>query len=130
MAWRASRKDNLTGACHAYQRALTLDAHFADPYINLGRLMHQGGNPAEAVRLYHLALESAPEDSVAHYNLAIALEDEEHLAAALAHYQRALGLDPAFADAHFNIARLLERLGRQPEALRHLASYKKLTRKL
>ncbi len=118
---------NLAGACDAYQRALTLDVHFADAYINLGRLMHQRGNATEAVRLYHLALESAPEDPVAHYNLAIALEDEDHLAAALAHYGRALVFDPRFADAHFNIARLLERLGRQAEALRHLASYKTLT---
>jgi tetratricopeptide (TPR) repeat protein len=109
----------------AYRRALQLDPEMGDAYINLGRLMHEQGNPAEAARLYHLALECAPDDPIGHYNLA--LEDVRQLAAAVSHYQHALAIDPDFADAHFNLGRLLERLGRRPEAMQHLHAYKKLT---
>lgn len=38
-------------------------------------------------------------------------------------------LEPDNADAHFNAASLAERLGRDAEAVRHLAAYRKLTRR-
>lgn len=113
-------------AADAYRQVLALDPHFADAYVNLGRLMHERGDATEAARLYHRAIAAAPQDSVAHYNLAIALEDQEQLQAARSHYERALTLDPHFADAHFNLARLCERLGRRADALRHFAEYRKL----
>ncbi len=47
---------------------------------------------------------------------------------ALLAYQRAVRIDPSNADAHFNAAALAERLGRPAEALRHLRTYRKLTR--
>jgi tetratricopeptide (TPR) repeat protein len=85
---------DLAGACAAYQQAVELDPALADAYINFGRLTHLRGNAAEVVRLYHLALASAPEDHIAHYNLAIALEDQGRTGDALAHYRRAADLDP------------------------------------
>ena len=41
-------------------------------------------------------------------------------------YQAALRLDPDLAVAHFNLSRLFEAEGRRPDALRHLAEYKRL----
>ncbi len=123
---REQRQD-LTGACDAYRRAIDRDPQMADAYINLGRLLQEQGDTAEAARLYHLAIECAPDDPVAHYNLAIALEDQRSMAAAISHYQQALACDPYFADAHFNLGRLLDRLGRRSLALRHLLTYKRLT---
>lgn len=126
-ALHLERRNDLDGARLTYLEALELDPELADAYINLGRLTHQAGDPAEAARLYHLALQSVPDDPVAHYNLAIALEDQQHCTEAIAHYQQALALDPEFADAHFNLARLLGRLGRRTQAMEHLATYKQLT---
>ncbi|HXQ23155.1 MAG TPA: tetratricopeptide repeat protein, partial [Candidatus Acidoferrales bacterium] len=37
--------DDMAGAAAAYRRALDLDPTLADAYINLGRLVHDGGNP-------------------------------------------------------------------------------------
>ncbi|MBI3784455.1 MAG: tetratricopeptide repeat protein [Deltaproteobacteria bacterium] len=119
---------DIEGAREAYQRAVEIDPHLADAYVNLGRLVHEQGESREASRFYHLAIAADPNDPIAHYNLAIALEDQTNLPAALSHYQRAVTLEPSFADAHFNLGRLLDKLGRRVQALRHLMMYKKLTR--
>jgi tetratricopeptide (TPR) repeat protein len=43
-------------------------------------------------------------------------------------YEEALRLDPAFADCCYNLALLCEELGRQREAIRHMAKYRRLRR--
>jgi len=119
--------DDPGGACAAYGRALELDSNLVDAWVNLGRIAHQAGSTAEAVRLYHHALERSPDDPVIHFNLALALEDARGAAPAASHYEKALELDPSFADAHYNLAALCEKLGRKTDALRHYHAYKKLT---
>ena len=114
-------------AADAYREALALDPGLADALVNLGRLVHEGGEAGEAVRLYERALALTPEDPILHFNLALALEDARGPEAAAPHYERALALDPAFADAHWNLAGLCEALGRRADALRHYRAYQKLT---
>lgn len=120
------RHDN-AGAVDAYRRALEFDPKMTDAYINLGRLVHQDGDPRQAAHLYHGALSCNADDAIAHYNLALALEDQAHVQEALAHYERAVEISPDFADAHFNLSRLFERTGQHRQAVRHLIVYKKLT---
>ncbi|TPV92780.1 MAG: tetratricopeptide repeat protein [Myxococcales bacterium FL481] len=115
-------------AMDGYRRAIDLDPGFVDAYVNLGRLTHERGNPHEATRLYALALHRCPNDAVIHFNLALAVEDTLGPAFAVSHYARAVELDPDFADAHYNLAALCEELGRTSEAIRHLHTYKRLTR--
>jgi tetratricopeptide (TPR) repeat protein len=112
----------------AYQRALALEPEHADAHVNLGRLLHEEGYPAEAEAHYRRALEARPDDATAAFNLGVALEDLKRTAEAIACYERAAELDPANADAHFNAANLHERLGDSASALRHLKSYRHLTR--
>ncbi len=112
----------------AYARALELDPDHTDALVNLGRLLHESGEPAAAEPLYRRALELRPEDATAAFNLGVALEDLRRLPEALLEYQHAVRLDPDNADAHFNAAALAERLGRPAEALRHLRTYRRLTR--
>lgn len=123
----ALEQEDAEAARTAYRRSLEYDPKLSDAYINLGRLSHESGDVGEAARLYHLALECSPEDPIAHYDLALALEDLRNGPAAIAHYERAIALEPDFADAHFNLGRLFERLGRRRRAMRHLLTYKRLT---
>ena len=118
--------DDPRAARAAYQRALDLDPELSDAYVNLGRLMHQLGDLEGAARMYRQAIERS-DDAIAHYNLALVLEDRKNPAEALDHYHHAVRLDPTFADAHFNLGRLLENAGRPEEALRHLLAYRRLT---
>jgi tetratricopeptide (TPR) repeat protein len=115
-------------AQEAYLRALQLDSLHADAHVNLGRLLHDAGDPEAARDHYLRALEARPEDSTAAFNLGVALEDLGRLAAALAAYERAVSADPANTDAHFNAANLADRMGQPADALRHWSAYRKLSR--
>ncbi|HTU00287.1 MAG TPA: tetratricopeptide repeat protein [Candidatus Sulfotelmatobacter sp.] len=116
-------------ALDGYRRALALDPSHADAHVNLGRLLQEGGQAAEAAHHYREALRLAPEHVTAAYNLGTALEDLADRKGATAAYHRALALDPRLADAHYNLARLYEQ-ARQPQAaLRHLKAYRSLTRR-
>ena len=115
-------------AGEAYCRALSLDPGHVDALVNLGRLVHESGDAAQAEDLYRRALEARPQDAIAAFNLGVALEDLERPRDALAAYEKAVSLDPGNADAHYNAANLCERLGQPADALRHLKEYRVLTR--
>lgn len=114
-------------ACTCYGRAIELDPGLVDAYVNLGRIAHESGNGARAIRLYELAVGLTPEDPILYYNLALAVEDTLGSARALPHYEKALELAPDFADAHYNLAALCEKLDKPQDALRHYHAYKRLT---
>jgi tetratricopeptide (TPR) repeat protein len=111
----------------AYRRALELDPVHPDAHVNLGRLLHEGGDAAAAAAHYRSALAARPDDATAEFNLGVALEDLGEHEEALGAYSRALALDPALADAHYNAARLFEQRGEPRSAIRHLRAYKNLT---
>src|SRR5512133_1991623 len=115
-------------AREAYRRAIALAPQHAGAHLNLGRLLHERGDARGAELHYRCAL-AVPggERALAAFNLGVALEDQDCHDEALLAYARAVEADPSFADAHFNLSRLLERLGRRADALRHLATYRKLT---
>ena len=113
-------------AISAYQKALALEADHADAHLNLGRLLHEGGRVQEAESHYRSATAADPESGRAFYNLGVALDDQGLRSGAIEAYQAALRLDADLAVAHFNLSRLFEAAGRRPDALRHLAEYKRL----
>lgn len=118
--------DDPLAACTCYGRAIELDPDLVDAYVNLGRIAHEAGQTAEAVRLYRLALERTPDDPLIWFNLALAVEDGGSLPTAARHYEKALQLDPDFADAHYNLGSVCERLDRGQDAIRHYRAYEKL----
>ncbi|MGC3997605.1 MAG: tetratricopeptide repeat protein [Anaeromyxobacter sp.] len=115
-------------AVAAYREALAVDDRHGGAHLNLGRLLHEGGDPRAAELHYRRALEDPAHRALAAFNLGVALEDQGLEDEALLAYARAIEADPALPEAHHNLARLLERMGRRADALRHLATYRRLTR--
>lgn len=110
----------------AYTRALELDPGLADAWVNLGRLLHEEGDAANAARHYRKAIELDAGHVLALFNLGVALEDLRMPEEAALAYRTALQADPRYADAHYNLARLYERRGEPAAALRHLRTYRTL----
>ena len=97
--------------------------------INRGYALHEAGQLLAAEAEYGKALVAHGNDPLLLYNLGVLLEDLGRRKEALASYQSALDVDPGFADCHYNLALLCKGLGRPKEAIRHLAQYRKLTRR-
>ena len=107
-------------------------AHYAELEAATGTLLEQHPRSAllwQLLGLAHtrqnkdprhalaMAVQCAPQDAVAHLNLANALGRCGQLAEAAASYRRALEADPEFAEAHNNLGELCLELGRTGEAL-------------
>ncbi|HYD51278.1 MAG TPA: tetratricopeptide repeat protein, partial [Gemmatimonadaceae bacterium] len=112
----------------AYRKALELEPSHGGAHLNLGRLLHEGGDLREAEVHYRAALEDRHHRALAAFNLGVVLEDQGLNDEALFAYARAVEANPELPDAHHNLARLLEQLGRKADALRHLATYRRLVR--
>ncbi len=106
-----------------YLRCLALDAGHIEARINLGRLLHIGGELEEAARVYRTGHHSS---ALLLFNLAVLLEDMHRDSEAIQCYRDALALDPALPDAHFNLARLHESRGSTQDAFRSLLAYRRL----
>ena len=76
------------------------------------------GNLDGAVEQYRKALEIRPGYSLAHNNLALALERQGRDAEAVRSFEQALEGEPSIPAIRLNLARTLARLGRTREAIR------------
>lgn len=115
-------------AREVYRRVLELEPGHADAHLNLGRLLHEAGEAGAAEAHYRMALDARPDDATAAFNLGVALEDLGRSTEAIQAYERALANDASYADAHYNLAHVYEQLGQPRPALRHLQTYRALTR--
>jgi tetratricopeptide (TPR) repeat protein len=113
----------------AYERALAAEPARADARLNLGRLLHEAGELAQAERVYREALRLGSRDPLLYFNLGALLEDLERKPEAIDAYTAALQENPDLADGHYNLALLYEECGRARDAIRHMARYRKLTRR-
>jgi DNA-binding transcriptional MerR regulator len=111
----------------AYHHALDIDPGNATARINLGRMLHAEGTLAGAEAHYREALRREPSSAIAWYNLGVLLEDQHQTDDAIAAYERAVRADAQLADAHYNLALLYERAGRERDAVRHLAIFRRLS---
>ena len=122
-------------AVAAFRRAIAGRPDLADAHNNLGRLLHDRGELAEAEQCYRRALEHEAELALYWFNLGVVLEDQRRGPDAIAAYEQAIARDGRCADAHFNLARQIEQLARASgdelmlrRAVRHLARYRDLIR--
>jgi tetratricopeptide (TPR) repeat protein len=113
-------------AIRAYEAIIAEDPSHIDARVNLGRLLHEGGEYAKAERVYRDALEACGDDSILYFNLAVLLEERSRVRESMQAYEAALRVDPALADAHYNLSLLYRRIGRARDALRHMGEYRRL----
>jgi len=118
---------NAEAARRAYEHAIAADPARLDARINLGRLLHEAKQFAQAEQTYRDALKTCGSDPVLLYNLGVLLDDLERKNDAMEAYETALRGDPGFADCHYNLALLCEGLGKPKDAIRHMAQYRRLT---
>ncbi len=97
-----------------------------DARINLGRLLHERGNLAQAEQAYREAVKVGGNDPLLLYNLGVLFDDLGRDAEAMQAYDAALRADPDLADCHYNLALLCKKLQKPKEAIRHMARYRKL----
>ncbi|MEZ4366759.1 MAG: tetratricopeptide repeat protein [Kofleriaceae bacterium] len=97
-------------------------------WINVGRLLAESGQSAEAGECFESALALDPFDATAIYNLGVVAQDAGHEADAIVRYTRALELDPSLAEAHYNLATLFDRGGDARAAIRHINAYRRLVK--
>ena len=112
-----------------YQRALAIEPGLHGAYTNLGRLQHDRKQWREAEATYRSGLAHCGPDDTLYFNLALLLEDLDRPVEAIAMYDAALEQNPELAEAHYNLALICEADGRSQDAIRHLAAYRRLSRK-
>lgn len=116
-------------ALEAYERAIAANPMLPGAYVNLGRLLYESGRLARAERIYRDGIEASGGAPLLYYNLAVLLDVSRRRHEALRAYEEALRGDPELADCHYNLALLCEELGKPKDAIRHLAQYRRLTRR-
>jgi tetratricopeptide (TPR) repeat protein len=117
------------GALKAYRHALAADPKRVEAHLSLGWLLHECGRHAEAEQAYRAGLKTCGADALLLYNLGVLLEDMGRKPEAAQAYESALQESPDFADCHYNLALLCEELERPRDAIRHMASYRKLVKR-
>lgn len=70
-----------------------------------------------AVAIWQDSVLVQPNDAMSHYNLGVALLEEEQLAAAIRSFERAVQIDPEYTLALDNLGGTLDRIGRMTEAV-------------
>ena len=85
-----------------YRAALALDPEDALVWLNLAKLLRDGGRFEEAVAAADAALRLAPDQAEAHCTRAHALAAAGQVAAAEASYDAALRLNPEHADSRYH----------------------------
>jgi tetratricopeptide (TPR) repeat protein len=122
----ALESDDAKAAREAYESAIAADPALVDAYVNLGSLLHETGQLAQAERVYRDAITACGNDPGLLYNLGVLLDDLNRKNDAMQAYESALRGDPDLADCHYNLALLCKALGKPREAIRHMAEYRRL----
>src|ERR1700722_4811040 len=101
------------------QFVLAVDGTRDDPdeLFDRAHSAEQGGDIAEAERLYRLLMKSDPTDASAPFNLGNMLRAAARTVEAEAALRAATRVNPAFAEAWYNLADLLDDQGRSEAAL-------------
>ena len=118
-------------ALAAYRRAVALDAGAApgnaEPYLDLGTLLVENGQPGDALAYLQQAAGIAPGDWRVHRGLGKAYLQLNRLPEARAELRKAVSLAPENAPLHFLLAQALRKSGMEDQARAETERYNALT---
>jgi Tfp pilus assembly protein PilF len=117
LTWRQAQRWHDSETLWRY--VLSVDPENSFAQNNLGMIVLNRGDSAEAADHFSAAVRANPRLPVPHVNLANALVGRGELDSAKEHYREALRLDPENEEAHFNLANVLLTRGAYAEAAEH-----------
>ena len=103
-----------------FSRALEVSPTSPTMHFNLGNVLADAGNPAEARKHYEQALRISPHYTRAHFNLGHLLANQGDWEGALRHYEAAIDADPKYAKGYRSLGDLMLSRRRFPEAEKYL----------
>jgi tetratricopeptide (TPR) repeat protein len=104
-----------------YQKASSLESDYLPALLGLARLEDRHGRLDDAIPVYQKAITAHPQNTAALNDLAICYARKSQLETSLDLLKQAVRLQPDKPLYRNNIAKVLTELGRQEEALVHLA---------
>ena len=102
-----------------FKHALQVNPNSFLAHNNLGFVLAEQGQDAEAINYFIEALRLEPESAITHLNLGNALERQGKFEEAIHHYNEALRIVPTYARAHTNLGLALAKKGQSDEAIEH-----------
>jgi tetratricopeptide (TPR) repeat protein len=122
--------DDPAKALEHYREAnrLNRDAASKSPWppTNLGMLLRQRGDQAEARALFDEALRYDPAFPKGHYELGVLLDQQGRADEAVRELERAAALDASYPDPHYVLARIYRRQGNTGRADEAMATFLRL----
>lgn len=117
LCWR--ELNNLAKAREAFATAIAWQGGTPtdpQPFLNLGTLLADGGDPAQALPYLQRAASLAPNNPSTHEELGKAHLALQHLPEAQAELEKAIALSPDTASLHFKLAQILRKEGQTERA--------------
>ena len=108
---RAYHRRTLQGAEREYRRSLELDPELLTARYNLGVVLLEREQWAEAQTVLEQVLEAQPNHPHAYNNLGLIAHRQNQLPQAIHYLRQAIALQPDFPDAHLNLAMTLLQAG-------------------
>lgn len=108
---RLAQNNQIAGAIQAFRKATQLDPSFAEAWIDLGNTYLAANDPRQAVAAFTGALNAAPDNGMARYNLAYSLRKIEKYPEAAEQYRLYLKAKPNDAEAYYGLAESLRSSG-------------------
>ena len=102
------------------REAIELHPEVASAHANLGRLLLEDGQTAQAVAAFAAAVRLKPDNPVNHFSLACALEAARQPDLAVGCHLDALSIAPDYVEAETTLSQCLTFLGRDEEAIGRL----------
>jgi tetratricopeptide (TPR) repeat protein len=106
-------------AIKAYRCAINAAPWREDAYLNLGELLQEAGDAAQALDVYLQGADQCVDSALLRFNCGVLFQLLSAYREAESCYLEALARDPTLGDAHHNLAMMYLELGEDQQAIRH-----------